>query len=172
MGKGGGDSPPLRVYPYLTTYEPLFTVSPPPWHLQKNRCSPTCGSKPLRGGKKDCLLAFTPPSLPSFSGGGSFPSPPPSSIRRLKGEKDLYFVPSKDGTKAWESEACFGVCVKQIKTVFFDFTTAWELICPPTSSFLPTWQYVLEIVVGEGVRTRTPACSNRPKESGGGARMD
>ncbi len=32
MGKGGGkgdDSPPLRVYPYLITYEPLFTVSPP-----------------------------------------------------------------------------------------------------------------------------------------------
>ncbi len=132
--------------------------------------------KPLRGGKKKtaCLLSLLPPSLPSFSGGGSFPSPPPPSSGRLKGEKDLYFVPSKDGTKAWESEACFGVCVcvKQINFVFFGFTTAWELICPPTSSFLPTWQYILEIVVGEGVRTRTPPCSNRPKESGGGARMD
>ncbi len=28
MGKGGG-FPLLRVYPYLITYEPLFTVSPP-----------------------------------------------------------------------------------------------------------------------------------------------
>ena len=25
------------------------------------------------------------------------------------------------------------------------------------SSIFPTWQYILEIVVGEGVRTRTPA---------------
>ncbi len=32
MGKGGGRGgfpPPLRVYPYLITYESLFTVSPP-----------------------------------------------------------------------------------------------------------------------------------------------
>ena len=31
MGKGG-DFPPLRVDPYLITYEPLFTVSPPTPH--------------------------------------------------------------------------------------------------------------------------------------------
>ena len=30
MGKGGegGDSPPLRVDPYIITYKPFFTVSP------------------------------------------------------------------------------------------------------------------------------------------------
>ena len=37
--RGEIPSSPRRVDPYLITYEPLFTVSP--WHLRKNRCSPT-----------------------------------------------------------------------------------------------------------------------------------
>ena len=43
MGKGGGKGggfPPLRVYPYLITYEPLFTVSPPPGTSKKTVARP------------------------------------------------------------------------------------------------------------------------------------
>ena len=44
VGGGGEGSPLLRVVPYLITYETLFTVFPP-WHLQKNCCSPTWANR-------------------------------------------------------------------------------------------------------------------------------
>ncbi len=78
-GRGrGGDSHPLRVYPYSITYEPLFTVSPP-WHLQKNRCSPMCARAPriLRawGGLLHKICTLLQWDREALGGGGHNPDP-------------------------------------------------------------------------------------------------